>query len=116
MHEYSYVPLPYTSFHGTEALDYSNYPREAAASTCLAIIFGRIASGVAWFLRSTAVLMLLPHQCRYYQCSVTTSAGTDVGRGSLKQPEIECLTLGLSHGMNGIILSYCYSGDYPTRG
>ena len=31
--------------HGTEALVYSNHPREAAASSYLAIIFGRIASG-----------------------------------------------------------------------
>ena len=29
--------------HGTEALVYSNHPREAAASSYLAIIFGRIA-------------------------------------------------------------------------
>ena len=33
-------------WHGTEALVYSNHPREAAASSYLAIIFGRIASGV----------------------------------------------------------------------
>ena len=32
--------------HGTEALVYSDYPRDAAASTCLAIIFRRITSGV----------------------------------------------------------------------
>ena len=50
--------------HGTEALVYSNHPREAAASTSLAIIFGRIASDVPWFLRSTTVLMQLPYQCR----------------------------------------------------
>ena len=31
--------------HGTEAFVCSNHPREAAAFTCLAIIFGRIASG-----------------------------------------------------------------------
>ena len=31
--------------HGTETLVYSNHPREAAAYTCLAIIFGWIASG-----------------------------------------------------------------------
>ena len=36
--------------HGTEALVYSNHPREAAASSYPAIIFGRIASGVPWFL------------------------------------------------------------------
>ena len=32
--------------HGTEALVYNNHPREAAASSYLAIIFGRIASAV----------------------------------------------------------------------
>ena len=32
--------------HGTEALVYSNHPRDVAASSFLAIIFGRIASGV----------------------------------------------------------------------
>ena len=45
--------------HGTEALVYSNHPREAAASSYLAIIFGRIAGVVPWFLRLTAVLMQL---------------------------------------------------------
>ena len=50
--------------HDTEALIYSNHPREAAASSYLAIIFRRIASGVLWFLRSTAVSMHLLHQCR----------------------------------------------------
>ena len=49
--------------HGTEALLYSNHPRKAAASSYLAIIFGRIASCVPWFLRSAAVLMQLSHQC-----------------------------------------------------
>ena len=50
--------------HGTKALVYSNHSREAAASSYLAIIFGRIASGVPCFLRSTAVPMQLSHQCR----------------------------------------------------
>ena len=50
--------------HGAEALVYSNHPRKAAASSYMAIIFGRIASGVTWFLRSTAVPMQLSHQCR----------------------------------------------------
>ena len=50
-------------WHGTEALVYSNHPREAAASSYLAIIFGRIASGVPWLLCSTAVLMQLSHKC-----------------------------------------------------
>ena len=49
--------------HGTEALVYSNHPRFAAASSYLAIIFGRIASCVLWFLRSTLVPMQLSHQC-----------------------------------------------------
>ena len=35
-------------------LVYSNHPRAAAASSYLVIIFGRIASGVTWFLRSTS--------------------------------------------------------------
>ena len=34
-------------WHGAEALVYSNHPRKAAASSYLAIIFGRIASGLA---------------------------------------------------------------------
>ena len=51
-------------WHGTEALVYNNHPREAAASSYLARFFGRIASGVTWFLRSTAVSMQLSHQCR----------------------------------------------------
>ena len=50
-------------WHGTEALVYSNHPREAAASSYLAIICGWIASGTPWFLRSTALLMQLSHQC-----------------------------------------------------
>ena len=87
--------------HGMEALVYSNYPREAAAST---LIFRRIASGVHWFLCSTAVPMQLRHHCR--QRSVAVTAGTDVGCGSLKQPAIEYLTLGLSRVMNGVALSY----------
>ena len=44
-------------------LVYINHPREAAASSYLAIIFWRIASGVPWLLRPTAVLMQLSHQC-----------------------------------------------------
>ena len=53
----------HAEWHGTEAQVYSNHPREAAASLCLAIIFGRIDSGLPWLLRSTAVLMQLSHQC-----------------------------------------------------
>ena len=46
--------------HGKEALVYSNHPREAAPSTSLAMILGRIVSGIPWLLRSTTVLMQLP--------------------------------------------------------
>ena len=60
------------------------------------------------------VAMQPPHQCSHWQCRVTVSVGTDGGRG--KQPAIECLTLYLSRGIlvNGVTLSYCSSGDYPT--
>ena len=84
---------------GTEALVYRNHPREATASASLAIIFGRIASGVAWFLGSTAVPMQLPHQCKYL-CWLWQS---------LKLPAIGCLTLCVSGGINGVTLNYCYS-------
>ena len=80
--------LLHAVLHGMEALVYSNHPRGAAASSYLAIIFGRIDNGIPWFLRSTAVPMQLSHQCRRW-CS-------------LKYPAIECLTLGLSHGMNEV--------------
>ena len=53
-------------WHGTEALVYNNHSREAAASSHLVIIFGRIASDVPWFLRSTAEQMQHPHQCRHW--------------------------------------------------
>ena len=91
--------------HATEALVYSNYLREAAVSTCLTTIFRRIASRMSWFLSSTAVLMQLPHRCRHLQWHCT---GTDVGRCGAKQPAIECLTLCILRGMDGITLSYCY--------
>ena len=86
--------------HGTKALIYSNYPREATASTCLAIVIGHIASGLPWLLPSTAPPVQLSLQCRHCQCSVTVSSDTDVGPGSLKQPTIKYLTLGLSKTMN----------------
>ena len=41
--------------HCTEALVYSNFSRGVAASMCLAIISGLIASSLPWFLCSTAV-------------------------------------------------------------
>ena len=37
--------------HGTETLVYNDYPREAVAYTCLAIILWWIASGVTLFLQ-----------------------------------------------------------------
>ena len=81
-------------WHGMEALVYSNHPREAAASSYLAIIFGRIASGLPW---SSAQL-----RC---QCSSRISAGAGVGRGSLKYWAIAWLiTLGLSPGMLPFLL------------
>ena len=61
-------------WHGTEALVYSNHPRAAAASSYLAIIFGRIASGVPWFLRSTAEPMQHPHHAKCHRvppCPIT---------------------------------------------
>ena len=83
-----------TLLHGTGALVYSKYPREAAASTCLAIIFGRIArdfSLVPPFNSGPnappASVQALPVQC-HCQCIIIASAGTDVGHGSLKQPAI----------------------------
>ena len=59
--------------HGTRALVCSNHRREAAASSYLAIFFGRIASGVPWTSAQS--------RC---QCSSRISAGAGVGRGSLK--------------------------------
>ena len=56
-----------TAWYGST--NYSNHPREAAASSYLAIIFGRIAGGIPWFLRSTTVPMHLLHQCRRW-CSL----------------------------------------------
>ena len=51
--------------------------------------------------------------CLRKTLGVFVIVGTHVGRGS--QPTIECLTVGLSRGMNGVTLGYCYSGDYLTR-
>ena len=62
--------LLHASRHGLIAPVYNDYLREAAASTCLALILGRIASGVPWFLHSTVVPMQLPCQ----------SSHSDVGR------------------------------------
>ena len=51
----------HAAWHGTGTLVYINHLREAAASSYLAIIFGRIANGLPWLLCSTAVLMQLSH-------------------------------------------------------
>ena len=75
--------------HGTEALVYSDHPIEAAP--CLGDCRW-ITSGIPSFLRSTVVLMQL-------QQLLT----------------INCLTLGLSCGMNEGTLNYCSSGHYRTR-
>ena len=37
-------------------------------------------------------------------------------RVSVKALPVQCLTLCLLRGMNGVTHSYCYSGDHPTRG
>ena len=57
--------LLHAALHGMEALIYNDYLGEAAASTCLAIIFGGIASSLSWFLHSTGVPMQLPYQCSH---------------------------------------------------
>ena len=56
-----------------------------------------------------AVPMQLPHQWSW-------SSVVGLIAVALQQRAIEWLTLGLSRGMNGVTLSYCYSADYPTRG
>ena len=55
--------LLHAARHGLIAPVYNDYLREVAASTCLALKLGRIASGVPWFLHSTVVPMQLPCQC-----------------------------------------------------
>ena len=45
--------------------------------------------------------------CRHSWCSVTTVEALMLAVVALKQPAIECLTLGLSRRMNGVTLSYC---------
>ena len=69
--------------HGMEALIYSNYSREAAAAVCLALLWTDcqrytlvppFSSGAN---PAPVSVHTLPLQCHY-------SAGTDVGRGSLR--------------------------------
>ena len=55
--------------------------------------------------------MQLPYQCRQCQCSVTTVQALMLVVVALKQPAIECLTLCLTRGINGVTLSYSYSGN-----
>ena len=63
---YTFVPsiACCTAWHGS-TLVYSSHLRDAAISTCLAIILGNSVSSIPWLLHSTAV-------------------PTDVGRGSLE--------------------------------
>ena len=67
--------LLHNILHGSAALVYSNHPREAASSTCLTIIFGRIVSSIT----STAALVSV--QSHY-------SAGTDVVQHKAIPPEL----------------------------
>ena len=92
-------------FRLLHALVHSDYPRDATASKCLAIIFGRIAS-------------VYPGSSAKQRCqgSSRINAGTGVGRGkalNYRLSAIEYLTSGMSRGMNRVILSYCY---YQIRG
>ena len=50
-----------TALYGSTSLQQSS--KGSLASSYLAIIFGRITSGVPWFLRSKAEPMQHPHQC-----------------------------------------------------
>ena len=85
--------------HGMKTLVYSNYHRSGGLS--------------AAYRGSSAQQRC---QSSSHIGAGTTSAGTDAGHGSLKEPAILCLTLGPSRGMNRVTLSYFYSRDYPTRG
>ena len=71
-----------------------DYPRETEAFTCLAIIFGWIASA-----------LLHPGSSAQQRCQYSSRiiASTGAGRATCL-PAIECLTLGLSRGMNGASL------------
>ena len=60
-------------------------------------------------LNSGAYAAPLSVQCHY-------SAITDAGRGNLETTGNRVFDISFSHGMNGVSLSYCYSGDYPSRG
>ena len=66
-----------------------SFPREAAASRCLTIIFGWIVSDEPWFHRSKVVPMQLPYHCRYCHCRVTTMQALILVVVDLKQPAIE---------------------------
>ena len=53
--------------HGAEALEYSEYQREAACSLNVSgYNLQANVSGVPWFLCSTAVTMQLSQQCRHW--------------------------------------------------
>ena len=59
------MDLLHTVRHGTGALVYSKYQREATFSlNVCGYNFQAIVGGVPWFLCSTAVTMQLSHLCR----------------------------------------------------
>ena len=103
--------LLHALLHGTEALFYSNHPRDAAASTCLRAVCHRCTLVPLFNSGANAAFVsvqTLPVQIHY-------SAGTDVGRGSLETPTIVCYTLCVSRGMNGVTLASVTLGGYPTQ-
>ena len=120
--------------HGTEALVSSNHPREAAASTCLAVIFDmsvriecadrgparyqrpqqRIYSTLDPPFNSSANAGPVSVQAVSVQCHY--SEGTDVGRCSLETTGNRVFDIMSLVGVNGVTLSYCYFGDYSNRG
>ena len=68
--------------HQVEALVYSDHSKDAAASSYLAIILSRIASGVPWFSAQ-----------QRSQCISRISAGTGVGVVAKKLQTLEYLCL-----------------------
>ena len=88
------LPQLFAVLHGTEALVHNNYPRAPAASTCLALICRRTASGVPWFLGSTAMPMKLPNRCMHYQCSVTVEYHENRSRELDHHHKIKCKVSG----------------------
>ena len=56
-----------TVLHGKEAVVCSDYPRDATASICLAIILGQIPSSVPWFLSNAGTGVNLGKALSYRQ-------------------------------------------------